>query len=341
MTTDPMQLTPEVLVPRLGDTLVRRGLITDAQLEQALAHQAVQKAAGRKILLGEAITALGFLTRAQLDMAVTEQILLLRNALEDANRHLERRVEQRTSELQLALTRLAELNQIKNNFISNVSHELRTPLTHIKGYVELMITEALGPLTEDQKGALEVSQRSVNRLKNLIEDLILFSAASRGEMALQRQYLDLYAVASAALNNAQPKADDHNVELLNDIDASLPTVLADEQKFSWVVNQLLDNAIKFTPSGGTVKLSIRREPDNTDMARVTVSDTGIGIPEHRFSEIFEAFHQLDGSSTRRYGGTGLGLALVKEIVEAHGSLINVQSKVNGGTEFSFLMLLRK
>jgi signal transduction histidine kinase len=335
-----MQLTPEVLVSRLGDTLVKRSLITEAQLEQALAHQAEQKAAGRKLLLGEAIVALGFLSRAQLDTAVTEQILSLRNALEDANRHLEKRVEQRTAELQLALAKLAELNQIKTNFISNVSHELRTPLTHIKGYVELMVTESLGPLTEDQKAALEVSQRSVNRLKNLIEDLIMFSAAARGEMALQRQSLNLYAAASSALNYAQQKSEDHNVELLDDIDASLPNILADEQKLSWVLNQLLDNAIKFTPSGGTVKLSIRREPDNANMVRISVSDTGIGIPEHRFTEIFEAFHQLDGSSTRRYGGTGLGLALVKEIIEAHGSVIQVKSTVNVGTEFSFLMLLQ-
>lgn len=340
MTTNPMQLTPEVLVSRLGDTLVKRSLITEAQLEQALAHQAEQKAAGRKLLLGEAIVALGFLSRAQLDTAVTEQILSLRNALEDANRHLEKRVEQRTAELQLALAKLAELNQIKTNFISNVSHELRTPLTHIKGYVELMVTESLGPLTEDQKAALEVSQRSVNRLKNLIEDLIMFSAAARGEMALQRQSLNLYAAASSALNYAQQKSEDHNVELLDDIDASLPNILADEQKLSWVLNQLLDNAIKFTPSGGTVKLSIRREPDNANMVRISVSDTGIGIPEHRFTEIFEAFHQLDGSSTRRYGGTGLGLALVKEIIEAHGSVIQVKSTVNVGTEFSFLMLLQ-
>jgi signal transduction histidine kinase len=335
-----MQLTPEVLVPRLGDTLVKRNLITETQLEQALAHQAEQKNAGHKLLLGEAIVALGFLTRTQLDTAVTEQIISLRNALEDANRNLEKRVEQRTSELQLALAKLAELNQIKTNFISNVSHELRTPLTHIKGYVELLVTESLGPLTEDQKGALEVSQRSVNRLKNLIDDLIMFSAAARGEMALQRQALNLYSIASAALNYAQPKADDHNVELLDDVDASLPSMLADEQKLSWVINQLLDNAIKFTSSGGTVKLSMRREPDNANMARISVSDTGIGIPEHRFTEIFEAFHQLDGSSTRRYGGTGLGLALVKEIVEAHGSVIQIKSKVNEGTEFSFLMLLQ-
>ncbi len=103
-----------------------------------------------------------------------------------------------------------------------------------------------------------------------------------------------------------------------DIQPDIPFVQADEEKISWVILQLIDNAIKFTPSGGQVNLSIEKEFDTLVM--VTVTDTGIGIPANRLEEMFEPFHQLDASSTRRYGGTGLGLALVKEIVSAHGSI---------------------
>ena len=116
--------------------------------------------------------------QATLDQAVTEQIIQLRSALQAANRTLERRVYERTAELEAALQRLSELNQMKANFVANISHELRTPLTHIKGYLELMVTDSLGPLTDEQRHALQVSQKASDRLENLIEDLIMFSMAS-------------------------------------------------------------------------------------------------------------------------------------------------------------------
>jgi signal transduction histidine kinase len=114
-------------------------------------------------------------------------------------------------------------------------------------------------------------------------------------------------------------------------------VQADEEKLSWVLAQLLDNAIKFTKPEGVVKLTAVLENDK--MLNITVSDSGIGIEEQRIKEIFEPFHQLDGSATRRYGGTGLGLALVRQIVEAHGSVINVSSALDKGTTITFLLLV--
>ena len=113
--------------------------------------------------------------RADLDQAVTEQIIQLRSALQAANRTLERRVEERTAELQKALERVSELSQLKANFVSNISHELRTPLTHIKGYIELLVSESLGTITEEQRHALQVSQQSTGRLETLIDDLIMVS----------------------------------------------------------------------------------------------------------------------------------------------------------------------
>lgn len=334
-----VHLSPEILVPRLGDTLVSRGLLTESQLQQALDFQKTQKTAGRSVLLGQAVVELGFLARPELDRAITEQIIMLRGALEDANRNLEKRVELRTAELQEALGRLAELNQVKSNFISNVSHELRTPLTHVKGYLDLFVAGTLGPLTETQKNAVLVSIRSASRLQNLIDDLIMFALSSRDELTLQKKPVQLQTLAAEALGVAQPKAQDRQVQLTGEIEPDLPDVWVDEQKMAWALSQLLDNAIKFTQEGGTVHLMIAREAGNQHMARIVVRDTGIGIPQSRLDEIFEPFHQLDGTSTRRYGGTGLGLALVRQIVEAHGTVLTAESEPGRGSTFSFPILL--
>ena len=329
-------LTPEVLVPRLGEYLVQTGQISEADLQKALARQKEQQKAGQRYLLGEALIDLNLLTRRQIDHAVTEQIIQLRNALEDANRFLEHRVQERTAELQEALRKLSELNQMKANFVANISHELRTPLTHVKGYLELLSTGSLGPLSDDQKNALQVSQRAAGRLESLIDSLILFSLAARGEMTLRLKPVNLNTVVGEIINYSRPKAQDRNVLLNFDVLPDIPFVQADEQKISWVILQLIDNAIKFTPSGGRVNLSVGKDSENLVM--VTVTDTGIGIPAARLEEVFEPFHQLDASPTRRYGGTGLGLALAKEIVSAHGSTIKVKSEEGKGSTFSFPLL---
>ncbi len=326
-------LTPEVLVPRLGEALVQSGLISEVELQKALAHQREKQQGGERYLLGQALMDLNFLTRLQIDHAVTEQIIQLRNALEDANRFLEQRVAERTAELQEALRRLSELSQMKANFVANVSHELRTPLTHVKGYLELLSTESLGSLSQEQKNAIQVSQRAAGRLESLIDNLILFSLAARGEMTLSLAPVNLNKVGGEIISYSLAKANDRNVSLNFNIMPDIPNVHADEEKISWAILQLIDNAIKFTPSGGEVTLSIQPEMDTLIM--VSVTDTGIGIPANRINEIYEPFHQLDSSSTRRYGGTGLGLALVRQIISAHGSVIEVQSEDGKGTMFRF------
>ncbi|MFZ5880691.1 MAG: sensor histidine kinase [Chloroflexota bacterium] len=336
MTVHQIQLTPEMLVPRLGDYLVHSGQISADDLQRALAYQQEQLAEGKACLLGEALLDLKLLTRSQLDAAVTEQIIQLRSALQSANRNLERRVQERTAELQATLERLSELSQMKANFIANVSHELRTPLTHIIGYIELLVTESLGPLTVEQKHALQVSQRASSKLENIIEDLIMFSLASRGELSLKQTHVDIGRIANLAVKSAEQKAEQRNVSVHAVVDG-VPLVQADPQKIAWALNQLIDNGIKFTPSGGRVVVSIKLESPNLVM--VSVTDTGIGIPHHRLQEVFEPFHQLDGSSTRQYGGTGLGLSLVRQIVEAHGSLLDVQSVEGRGTTFKFPLLV--
>jgi signal transduction histidine kinase len=331
---DHVPLTPEILIPRLGDALVDKGLITSQQLRTGLDRQDSMRQSGIIVPFGKIIVELGYIDQQSLDAAVTEQIMALRTALQEANYHLERRVEQRTAELQDALERLAELTKLKVNFVSNISHELRTPLTHIKGYLELLSTGDLGTITSDQDRALRVMQRSTDRLERLIEDLLLFSMAERGEVTIHVTHFDLTYMCSLAVERALPRAVDKRIELLLISGGEKFIAEADEEKIGWVISELLDNAIKFTPEEKMIRITLTPEDH---YVRVSIADDGIGIPPERMKEVFEPFHQLDGSSTRRYGGTGLGLALVKRIVEAHGSIIKVVSKENEGSTFEFLL----
>lgn len=330
------RLTPEMLVPRMGEYLITKGLITEQDLQKALDYQQEATAKADPILLGQALIDLRLLERAELDQAVTEQIIQLRSALQAANRTLERRVEERTAELQKVLERVSELSQLKSNFVSNISHELRTPLTHIKGYVELLITESLGSITEEQRHALQVSQQSTNKLETLIEDLIMVSLASRGELSLKQENVDICRLANLAVKSYGNRAQERGVSLHAMLDQGVPHVQGDSQKIAWALNQLVENAVKFTPAHGRVTVHIKREGEN--LVIVSVNDTGIGIPSNRIDDIFEPFHQLDSSATRRYGGTGLGLSLVRQIVEAHGSMLEVQSVEGRGSTFKFPLL---
>jgi two-component system sensor histidine kinase/response regulator len=332
MTNQP-PLTPEILVPRIGDYLVDKGLLSRQDLDHALEIQKQLRQSGKEVLVGQLLIDLGLIDRLSLDHAVTEQILVLRAALQDANQQLEQRVKDRTAELQTALRKLSELNQLKSDMISNISHELRTPLTHIKGYLELLVTGNLGPLTSAQQDALKIIQKSSDRLKVLIDDLIRFSLASQGEFTLKFSQIDLASLCTKLIDQIRSKADEGQVSL-HLVAEPLEPVKADEEKISWIILQLLDNAVKFTRPGGSVTVTLDREGG---FARASIADTGIGIAPERIAEIFEPFHQLDGTSTRRYGGTGLGLALVRQILDAHGSVIRVHSQVNKGTSFEFVL----
>jgi len=330
------KLTPEMLIPRLGEYLVQKGLVTEENVRKALSHQQEKLAQGREYLLGQALIDLKLLDRDTLDQVVTEQLIQLRSALQASHRTLEQRVKERTEELNTALERLSELNQMKANFVANISHELRTPLTHVKGYLELLVTESLGSISEEQRHALQVSQRSTARLEGLIEDLIMFSLASRGEMSMKLGKVDIRRLVSIAAISASGRAEERGVQLQVVAPEVLPLVQADPEKIGWVINQLVDNGIKFTPSGGSVIITLKESLSN--LITISITDTGIGIPSARMKEIFEPFHQLDASSTRTYGGTGLGLSLVRQIIEAHGSMLDVQSEEGKGSSFIFPLL---
>jgi hypothetical protein len=325
-------MTPEILVPRIGDYLIERGAVSQADLDRALAHSRKLAQQGHPRLVGQVLLDLGLVDRETLDQVITEQILQLQNALQQTNQQLEQRVQERTRELQNALNKLSELNQLKSNFVANVSHELRTPLTHLRGYLDLMDDGTLGDLSEDQRLALDVMLRSESRLEELIDELIQFSLASTEQLILDLQVVDFCKLVSSVISKMILKAQNNGLALEMDLSDQLPLVKIDEDKITWVVMELLENSIKFTPRGGRVKLAVRQ--DSQDLCCM-ITDNGIGIPQERLAEIFTPFHQLDSSVTRRYGGVGLGLALVKKIIETHGALIKVQSVEGRGSQFEF------
>jgi len=322
----------DAMLSRFGEFLTKKGYITSAQLDAALQRQRDMSAGGVRETLGQVLLEMRVMTRENLELASVEQVQELQTALRQINTQLEERVAERTQELQAAYQRLTELDRLKGNFVNNISHELRTPLTKIKGFNLLLAAGDLGPLTEDQVQAVQTMGRGITELERLVADLIQFATGARGEMVLHKSAVAAADLIVECARGAVDKATRGGVQLLISLPEGLPAVLADAERIRWVINQLLDNAVKFTPQGGSVTVGAVAAGGRV---RVWVADTGHGIGADQRPELFEAFHQLDGSTTRRTGGTGLGLALVKMIVEAHKSTIDVESEPGKGSRFSF------
>lgn len=325
-------VSPEILVPRIGEYLVQKKIISLPELNKALFIQLEKTKDGEEIPLGKILVDMKLIDQETLDEAITEQLIRFRDALEQSNRQLEYRVQQRTAELQDALNKINELNQLKNNFISNISHELRTPLTHIKGYLDLMVSNDLGPLSEDQNEVLSIMEKATNRLERLIEDLILFTFAEHEQVIIAPSEFDLLLMSQEIVTILQNLYPQNHFKLETHPESKSVFVLADQKKIAWVINQLLDNAIKFSKKDSFIEIAIFIEDE---IARLKIKDNGIGIPQDRIHEIFEPFHQLDSSSTRKAGGVGLGLALAKKIIESHRATLNVESQIDVGSTFEF------
>ena len=321
----------DAMLSRFGEFLMKRGYITSGQLNAALNRQRELVGTGVRETLGQVLLEMRVMTREQLELASVEQVQELQSALRAANAQLEQRVADRTRELELAYRKLTELDRLKGNFISNVSHELRTPLTKIKGFNALLAAGDLGPLTAEQQQAVVVMGRGVDELERLVADLIQFATGARGEMVLRTSAVSVSEALGRAMAAVQDRAASQGLSLTCCTAAPDVCVEADAEKLRWVLDQLLDNAVKFTPAGGRVEAGAERSGDRV---RLWVSDTGPGIAEARLPELFEPFHQLDGSTTRRRCGTGLGLALVKMIVAAHQGTITVDTRLGAGSRFS-------
>jgi signal transduction histidine kinase len=233
-----------------------------------------------------------------------------------------------TVALSAALAQQQELDQLKSAFIQNVSHELRTPLAIIRGYAELMVGGDLGELSPVQHESAEVMARRTRMLSKMLDDLLTILAAETHK--LEKEPVDLAHMAELAVTDFQAPAKQAGLSLIATIDPDTPNVYADAIHMRRVLDNLLGNALKFTPEGGRISVSVQHTRDEVFLI---VADTGIGIPPEHLDKIFQRFYQVDGSTKRRYGGVGLGLALVKEIVESHDGTVSVSSEVGRGTTF--------
>jgi signal transduction histidine kinase len=227
--------------------------------------------------------------------------------------------------------RLVELDRMKEEFVASVSHELRTPLTSIRGYLELVLE---ADPTPEQAEYLSVIDRNADRLLDLINDLLDVAQAENGRLVLNLEPVDLASIVTDAVAGQRPSAVARKIELGLDVEEQEARVSADRKRIGQVVDNLLSNALKFTPDGGSVDVRLVRQNGH---ARLDVSDTGIGIPEAEQARLFERFFRTEAASGQAFQGTGLGLAISKAIVEAHGGQIAVTSAEGLGTTFSVLL----
>ncbi|MEJ2746723.1 MAG: ATP-binding protein [Anaerolineae bacterium] len=323
----------EHLVPRIGDLLIQQNLIQLEELDSALEIQKERAMSGQDILIGELLVELGHVSRQDLNRVITEHVLQLQAALAHNHCRLEEKVQQQTNELQNALLKLASLNKMQLNFIANVSHELRMPMQFLLGYIELMEQGLLGPLTEEQAHTLVSMRGASTQLHQITEDLLQFSSFANSQIILELAPFTIDEPVETAVSHIHPKANARHIAFKRQL-PFLPQVIADNEKITWVVEQFLDNAVKFTPPGGEV--IIETAPLRGDVV-IKVTDTGIGIPDHQLTNLFVIPDTINKHPAHHQTGIGLGLALANKIVEAHGSTIAVESQVGQGSCFSFTL----
>jgi len=229
--------------------------------------------------------------------------------------------------------RLQHLDKLKDDFLANTSHELRTPLNGIIGIADSMLDGAAGALTEAQQHNLSLVVSSGRRLNNLVNDILDFSKLKHQDLQLRTGPLDMRSVTDVVLMLSQGLVGNREIDLVNRIGADLPAAHADEDRVQQILHNLVGNAIKFTQTG---TVSVSAEVRDEYLA-VIVSDTGIGIPGESLGRIFESFEQADGSTAREFGGTGLGLAVTRNLVELHGGDIRAESEPGKGSRFTFTL----
>ena len=236
------------------------------------------------------------------------------------------------------IEQLKQTDRMKDQFLSILSHELRTPLNAIMGFGSILEDELEGPLNERQQTYLSRMLGGAETLLALINDLLDMSRIQAGKFALEPYPFPIGRAVRSVLDNLAPLAEKRHQALRLDVPPELPTVLADEQRVKQVLTNLINNAIKFTPEGGSIQVTVKPEAASL---RISVEDTGIGIAPEDMDKLFKPYTQLDMTDTRSVGGTGLGLSISKALVEAHGGEIGVHSEPGQGSCFWFTLPLSK
>ncbi|MFH1360691.1 MAG: ATP-binding protein [Candidatus Omnitrophota bacterium] len=249
-----------------------------------------------------------------------------------SRQELESKIQDRTSELARALEEVKTISKAKSEFVSAVSHELRTPLTSIKGYASILITGKMGEIPEEVKQRLAKIDKHSDNLVSLINDLLDISRIESGRVEMKVQEQNIAELLDYIRDLLLPQMKEKNITFSTQIEPNLPSVFIDRSQFERVLINLLSNAIKFTPANGQITIRIQRENYNVYF---TVCDTGIGIKQEDLSQLFNEFYRVENEINQNVKGTGLGLALVKKIIEAHQGKIWVTSQVGQGTVFHF------
>jgi len=234
------------------------------------------------------------------------------------------RLREKESALLARTEQLVEASRQKSQFMANVTHELRTPLQGIIGMSDLVAKGLYEP-----PAAMGELKASAKRLLALIDDLLELSRHDAGRVELKLADVDVRDVVTTTTANAQWLLGGKQLAIDTDVPA-LPAIKSDRAKVAQIVLNLLANAIKFTPEGGAI--AVRARATDTGVA-ISVSDTGVGIPAAELERVFDEFHQVDGSSSREFGGVGLGLSLVKQIAERHGGSVRCEARPGGGSRF--------
>ncbi|WP_233085186.1 sensor histidine kinase [Methanococcoides orientis] len=233
-----------------------------------------------------------------------------------------------SDELEKANKELKSLDQMKDSFLSNVSHELRTPLTSIKGYTQNVYDGTLGNLNDQQKTSLRTVMRNSERLRRLVDSLLYVSQAQAEIIEYDFKECQIAEIMNNTVMDTIMLVEANDLHIEKKIPSGLPLIVADKDRLVDMLNNIVDNAIKFTPPGGMITLGAYEEEK---YLHLTVHDTGIGIPKELIPNLFRKFYQIDSSIRRKYGGTGLGLYICKEIVDAHSGEIWIESESKEGT----------
>jgi signal transduction histidine kinase/CheY-like chemotaxis protein len=263
---------------------------------------------------------------AQLNVELEDKVKARTVELEAAN-----------MELQAANAKIREADRLKSEFLANMSHELRTPMNAIIGFTRLVRRKSADLLPLKQIENLEKVETSANQLLRLINDILDLSKIEAGKMGVSVMPFHLAPLVDTCFATVEPMVKEGKVRLLKEVPDDLPEVLSDQDKLKQIIINLLSNALKFTEQG---EVKLTAELENASL-RITVSDTGIGIPSDALGYIFDEFRQADGSSTRKYGGTGLGLSITKKLAHLLGGTVGVQSTVGKGSTFTVTVPLSK
>ncbi len=227
---------------------------------------------------------------------------------------------------------LRKMDKLKTDFLNITSHELRTPMTAMKGYLQMLITETLGKLSDEQKSALEVIHRNTDRLDHLVQDILDTSRLESGTMKFIPSKTNIATMLTDIIETMQLSADIKQIKIESSIEKNLPEIIIDQERIKQVFDNILNNAIKFSPTNSQIHIRANRE---NEVIQFEIQDYGKGIPKNKQQKIFETFYQVETGMDRTFGGTGLGLTISRGIILGHGGDIWVESEINKGSTFKF------